>query len=86
MANEKYTHTRGHEPLRIPQGWREQERAFVIQLERILTDVYQRFGKIGVGDLSKELQVFLEDIDRKCDDLSKIYGMTVTELKNKGSD
>lgn len=51
MANDRYTHTRGHEPLRVPQGWREQERAFVIQLERILTDIYQRFGS-GKNDLS----------------------------------
>ena len=83
MANERYTHTRGHEPLRIPQGWREQERAFVIQLERILTDVYQRFGKIGRGDLDKTLQDLLTDLEQKTNDLSGIYGLTVTELKGK---
>lgn len=34
------------EPLRIPQAWKDQARAFVIQLERILDDVYNRL----VGD------------------------------------
>jgi hypothetical protein len=35
---------RQHEPLRIPQGWDGQDRAFVIQLERVLTDLYRIFG------------------------------------------
>lgn len=29
-----------HEPLRVPQGWTEQARAFVIQLERIIDRIY----------------------------------------------
>ena len=35
-----------HEPLRVPEGWKGQERAFVIQLERLMDDVYNRLGKI----------------------------------------
>lgn len=31
---------RKHEPLRVPQGWEGQARALVVQLERILNDVY----------------------------------------------
>ena len=33
-----------HETLRVPQGWKEQEKAFVIQLERILDDIYAKYG------------------------------------------
>lgn len=33
-----------HEPLRVPQGWNGQDRAFVIQLERVLTDLYRVFS------------------------------------------
>lgn len=29
-----------HEPLRVPKGWTEQARAFVIQLERIIDRIY----------------------------------------------
>jgi hypothetical protein len=32
--------TRQHEPLRIPENWVRQDRSFVIQLERILDDIY----------------------------------------------
>lgn len=35
-----------HEPLRVPQGWREQERGLVIQLNRILDEVYGLLGTI----------------------------------------
>ena len=40
------------EPLRIPQAWKDQARAFVIQLERVLDDVYNRFfaNKIPMSD------------------------------------
>lgn len=40
------------EPLRIPQAWKDQARAFVIQLERILDDVYNRLvgNRIPLSD------------------------------------
>jgi len=31
---------RQHEPLRIPEHWRGQDRSFVVQLEHILDDIY----------------------------------------------
>lgn len=31
---------RQHEPLRVPEHWRSQDRAFAIQLERIIDDIY----------------------------------------------
>lgn len=31
---------RKHEPLRVPHGWEGQARALVVQLERILSDIY----------------------------------------------
>lgn len=31
---------RQHEPLRIPENWRGQDRSFVMQLERLLDDIY----------------------------------------------
>lgn len=35
---------RKHEPLRVPIDWKGQDRAFVIQLERVLTDLYRVFS------------------------------------------
>lgn len=35
-----------HEPLRVPSHWKTEDRAFVIQLERILDDIYQRLANL----------------------------------------
>lgn len=35
-----------HEPIRVPRGWTEQERGLVIQLNRILDEVYALIGTI----------------------------------------
>ena len=35
---------RQHEALRVPQGWTGQDKALVIQLERILSDLFRMFG------------------------------------------
>ena len=35
---------RQHEPLRVPAGWTDQDKALVIQLERILNDIYRLIG------------------------------------------
>ena len=45
--NEKRSSIPQHEPLRVPQGWLGQARAFVIQLERIITDIYKRIANNG---------------------------------------
>lgn len=37
---------RQHEPLRVPERWSGQDRALVIQLERILDDIYAKLGNI----------------------------------------
>ena len=40
------TNIRQHQPLRIPQGWTEQDRALVIQLERLFDEVYAITSKL----------------------------------------
>ena len=35
---------RQHEAIRVPQGWTGQDRALIIQLERILTEIYRLMG------------------------------------------
>ena len=51
-----------HEPLRVPQGWKDQDRALVIQIEHILDDIYKRFGQLTWEDLGKKLQERITDI------------------------
>lgn len=43
MANQKNT-IRQHEILRVPKGWENQDRALVIQLNRVLDDIYAQFN------------------------------------------
>ena len=51
-----------HEPLRVPEKWAGQDRAFVIQLERQLEDIYNRLGKIMEAETAlKEAVSALDD-------------------------
>lgn len=45
-----------HEPLRVPANWKDQDRALVIQLERILDDIYYKIGEIQkkIAELEEE--------------------------------
>ncbi len=45
-----------HDTLRVPSGWNDQARAFVVQLEGILDDLYKRFGRIRFEDLSEAMR------------------------------
>ena len=61
MAENKYTTIQQHEPLRVPEGWGQKEKRFVAQLEEILDDIYRRFGRLKIKDMSEPLQ---EDIQK----------------------
>lgn len=45
-----------HETLRVPASWNEQDRALIIQMERILDDLYEKIGEIGWKNLSDALK------------------------------
>ena len=57
----KYTTIQQHEPLRVPIGWGQQERAFIAQLEALFDDVYRRFNRIRMRDLSEPLQSTIQE-------------------------
>lgn len=57
----KYTTIQQHEPLRVPSGWGQQERAFIAQLEALFDDVYRRFNRIRMSDLSEPLQSTIQE-------------------------
>lgn len=52
------------EPLRVPANWTGQDRQFVIQLERILDDIYGRFGEGAVSDVIYESSTLKKIINR----------------------
>jgi len=45
-----------HESLRVPMGWKDQDKALIGQLERIFDDIYKRFGRLGWDDLGEKLK------------------------------
>ena len=57
----KYTTIQQHEPQREPSGWGQQERAFIAQLEELFDDVYRRFNRIRMRDLSEPLQSTIQE-------------------------
>ena len=68
---------RQHEPLRVPIGWAGQDKALVIQLERLFDELYGKFGRIGMDDLGDALKGLLNEITTAISDL---YGSVVTEV------
>lgn len=65
---------RSHERLRIPEQWKGQDRQFVIQLERILDDVYN--GKADAENTKQaiaSLTASVESLDSNKLDKSKVY-------------
>lgn len=51
---------RQHEPLRVPDRWHGQDRTLVVQLERMLDEIYRELGKIR--ELSEALEALTERV------------------------
>ena len=52
---------RQHEVLRVPNGWTEQDKALVMQLERIHDDLYNRLTKAVTGQVFSVLGITPDD-------------------------
>ena len=68
---------RQHQPLRVPNGWKEQDRAFVIQLERLFDELYSltsRLEDISVTDVAYDpaTKKLTLTIDGNITDITKI--------------
>lgn len=48
---------RQHEALRVPERWKDQERSFVMQLDRMLDEIYAALGRIEkqISDVKKQI-------------------------------
>ena len=46
----------GHMPVRVPQGWKDQNRAMIIQINDLFDDLYRK-----INDLKKEIEKLKEE-------------------------
>ncbi len=60
MASEMVK-THQYEPLRTPPNWDGEARQLVVQLSRILDDLYRRFNRLRFEDLGRTLRKRIED-------------------------
>lgn len=60
-----------HEALRVPMGWKEQDKALIGQLERIFDDIYKRFGRLAWEDFGEKLQGKITGIEDDLVDLGE---------------
>ena len=63
MARDKNATIQQHQPLRTPEGWNRQEKMLLVQLDEILDDIYRRFGRLKLSDLSDTVQNGITVID-----------------------
>lgn len=52
MANRRYVTVHQYEPLQVPSRWGDEERRLVNRLTEIFDDIYRRYGRLGIGDVS----------------------------------
>ena len=71
----KYQTIFQHQPLYAPKGWNEEEKRFVRTLQGILEDIYKRYGRLGLNDLSK---VFRGTVTGLESDMGAVHGNVTT--------
>ena len=88
MAN-KYSTIQQHEPLRIPDGWTGDKRRLIAQLEEIFDDIYKRFGRLKLDDMSDSFRIEFsskvtgEDVDQAIEDIDEFHN-TAVDIDRKG--
>ena len=73
MSSTKYNTIMQHQQLRVPDKFGQQERQLVIQIDEIFDDIYKRFGRLGMNDMSEGFQFI---VNNKYD---RISGITIDE-------
>lgn len=81
----KYPTIKQHEPLRVPAGWAAPERRLIAQLEEILDDLYSRFNRLKMSDLSKGLQAAIKSGTDGVAELRTELTQTEAEIAQKAS-
>ena len=80
---DKYSTIQQHQPLRVPNGWGKQERMLIVQLDEILDDIYKRFGRIKLTDMSKEFRAEVADLEETAANAVTQAELTVAETEIK---
>ena len=65
-----YSTIQQHEPLRVPAGWGTQEKRFIAQLEETFDDIYRRFGRLRLEDMSDSLQKEFKGVNELGEELA----------------
>lgn len=65
----KYSTIQQHQPLYAPRRWGEDEKRFVRTLQGILEDIYKRYGRLGLNDLSTVFRGTVEGLEGSVSDL-----------------
>lgn len=81
----KYSTIQQHEPLRVPSGWGAQEKRFISQLEEIFDDLYSRFNRLKMSDLSQGLQAAIKAGSDGVSELRTELTQTEAEIALKAS-
>lgn len=76
----KYSTIQQHQPLYAPKGWNEEEKRFVRTLQGILEDIYKRYGRLGLSDLSKVFRGTVEGLEGSVNDLESGLDSTQTNV------
>lgn len=86
----QYSTIQQHEPLRVPEGWDGDRRRLIAQLEEIFDDIYRRFGRLGMNDLSTALrqkitsqEETVEGLKTKVTEIDATAGQLVVEVSEK---
>lgn len=86
----QYTTYQQHEPLRVPDGWNAGEKKLIAQLEEILDDLYRRFNRLKLTDLSKSLRTTIinteDSVTQLVIDVGEISSTVATKNRTYAQD
>lgn len=74
----KYTTVQQHQPIYAPKNWNGEEKRFVRTLQGIFDDIYKRYGRLGLNDLSKVFRGTVSGLEEGLDS-TKTNVTTLTE-------
>lgn len=74
-----YSTIQQHQPLRVPQGWNQQEKMLILQLDETFDDIYKRFGRLRLEDMGTAFRKRIDDYDGHFSDIDQdLEKVTIT--------
>lgn len=80
-AKPKYTTVQQHQPIYAPKNWNEEEKRFVRTLQGIFDDIYKRYGRLGLNDLSKVFRGTVSGLEEGLDSTKTSVSTLVEALE-----